>query len=99
MLYNSFYEYLLSLPPNTVFSIWQYKRMFTPHEQDAKYIDQSCFESVICEDVYIKDVIVLPDGDLLLATFPFKGDMNNIAYYKLSEISLAILNHDTEEDE
>lgn len=97
MQYNSFAEYLKSLPPNTVFRLWQYKRMFTPYEQEEKFSDESQYVNDECDFVKILDTINLPDGDLLLATTYAYGDGNNISYYKLSEISLGKCMEDEDE--
>lgn len=75
-----------------VYRYWVYKRMFTPHEQDAKYIDQSCYEDETCEYGIIKEAVELPDGDILLG-FIDPNDAGTrvegyITYYKLSEIAL-----------
>ena len=99
MQYNSFAEYLKSLPPNTIFRVWQYKRMFTPYEQEQKFSDESEYVNVECDHIRILDVITLPDGDLLLATTYAYGDGEYISYYKLSEISLGKSEKDTEEEE
>ena len=99
MQYNSFAEYLKSLPPNTIFRLWQYKRMFTPYEQDEKFMDESQYVNDECDHIRILDVINLPDGDLLLATTYAYGDGKYISYYKLSEISLGKSERDMEEEE
>ena len=96
--YNSFGEYLKTLPPDTVFRLWQYKRMFTPYEQDNKFMDESQYVNTTADEVRILDVINLPDGDLLLATTYAYGDGKCINYYKLSEISLAKCMGDEDED-
>lgn len=98
MQYNSFAEYLKSLPDNTIFRIWEYKRMFTPYEQEQKFMDESLYVNDECDYVRIVDVITLPDGDLLLATTYAYGDGSYISYYKLSEISLGKSNKDMEEE-
>lgn len=98
MQYNSFAEYLKSLPPNTVFRLWEYKRMFTPYEQEEKFSDESQYVNVECDHIRILDVITLPDGDLLLATTYAWGESSYISYYKLSEISLAKNEKDMEEE-
>lgn len=98
MTYNSFGEYLKTLPPDTVFRLWIYKRMFTPYEQDEKFSDESQFVNVECDHVKIRDVINLPDGDLLLATTYAYGDGKCINYYKLSEISLGKSESDIEDE-
>ena len=98
MQYNSFAEYLKSLPPDTIFLLWEYKRMFTPYEQSEKFSDESLYVNTECEFVYIKDVITLPDGDLLLAISPV--DLNGyIEYHKLSDISLEKSAKDMEVEE
>ena len=99
MQYNSFAEYLKSLPPNTIFRLWQYKRMFTPYEQEQKFSDESEYVNVECDHVRIRDVITLPDGDLLLATTYAWGEGSYINYHKLSEISLGKSEKDMGEEE
>ena len=98
MQYNSFGEYLVTLPPDTIFRMWEYKRMFTPYEQEEKFSDESLYVNTQCEFIRIKDVITLPDGDLLLAVSPI--DLSEyVAYHKLSDISLAKTDKDMEEEE
>lgn len=99
MTYNSFGDYLKSLPPDTIFRLWQYKRMFTPYEQEEKFMDESQYVNDECDFVKILDTINLPDGDLLLATTYAYGDGKYISYYKLSEISLNKSEKDMEEEE
>ena len=98
MQYNSFAEYLKSLPPDTIFRLWQYKRMFTPYEQEQKFSDESQYVNVECDFVKILGTINLPDGDLLLATTYAYGEGSYISYYKLSEISLSKSEKDMEEE-
>lgn len=99
MQYNSFAEYLQSLPPNTVFRLWEYKRMFTPYEQAEKFSDESLLVNDECDFIRILDVINLPDGDLFLATTGAWDDDKYIGYYKLSEIVLVKAEKDMEEEE
>ena len=98
MQYNSFGDYLKFLPPDTIFRLWQYKRMFTPYEQAEKFSDESLLVNDECDFIRILDVITLPDGDLLLATTYAYGDGKYISYYKLSEISLGKSEKDMEEE-
>ena len=98
MQYNSFAEYLQSLPPDTIFRLWEYKRMFTPYEQEQKFSDESLLVNDECDHIRILDVITLPDGDLLLATTYAYGDGKYISYYKLGEISLGKSENDMEEE-
>jgi hypothetical protein len=73
--------------------------MFTPYEQEQKFLDESQYVNNECDHVRILDVITLPDGDLLLATTDAYGDGTYISYYKLSEISLGKSEKDMEEEE
>ena len=98
MQYNSFAEYLAALPHDTIFRIWEYKRMFTPYEQFEKFSDESPYVNDECDFIKICGVITLPDGDLLLATTDAYGDGKYISYHKLSEISLAKSEKDMEEE-
>lgn len=98
MQYNSFSEYLKSLPENTIFRMWEYKRMFTPYEQEQKFTGESLYVNNECDYVRILDVITLPDGDLLLATTYAYGEGSYISYHKLSEISLGKSDKDMEEE-
>lgn len=90
MEYKTFYDYLKSLPENTIFRLWHKKWIFTPYEVDAKFTDQSLYIDSICSFIIIDDIINLPDGDLLLAVHSSSDDENTYTdYYKLSEISIA----------
>ena len=60
MTYNSFAEYLKSLPPDTIFRLWQYKRMFTPYEQEEKFSDESQYVNVECDFVKILTQLICP---------------------------------------
>lgn len=73
--------------------------MFTPYEQEQKFSDESQYVNVECDYVRIRDVITLPDGDLLLATTYAWGEGSYINYHKLSEISLGKSEKDMEEEE
>lgn len=97
MTYNSFGDYLQSLPPDTIFRIWERKTVFTPYEQEQQFVDQSLFVDSLCTCVHIKDVIELPDGDLLLATYQDNIE-GYISYYKLSQIALAKSDKDMEDE-
>lgn len=93
----NFTEYLKSLPENTIFRLWQLKRMFTPFEQDIKDEYQSIYEDEVCKKVIILDAIDLPDGDLLLAVHDIEDEYNSIEYFKLSNIELARTDFDKED--
>lgn len=93
----NFAEYLKSLPENTIFRLWQLKRIFTPFEQDVKDEYQSIYEEEVCKKVIILDAIDLPDGDVLLAVHDIEQYPNYIEYYKLSNVDLARSDLDKED--
>lgn len=98
MLYKSFNDYLKSMSPDTVFRMWQYKKKFTPYEEEQKFVDQSLFIDTLCTHIRIEDVIELPDGDLLLAATDAEYNDSYVSYYKLSEIVLAKSGKDMEDN-
>ena len=71
-----------------IYRYWVYRRMFTPEEQNAKYIYQSFYESDECLFGVIKEAIELPDGDVLLGIADVKAQ-ESLEYYRLSELRLA----------
>ena len=94
--HNSFAEYLKTLPENTVFRLWKYKKIFTPYEQHQMYSDQSIYEDSVCAYVNIDEVINLPDGDILLKTHSATDYPEYHCFYKLSEIELVQYDKDLE---
>ena len=83
---------------------WIYKRKFTPYEETKKFEDESIFEDYHASEGYIKEVILLPDNDILLGIAKVFDGLNHdeynytIDYYKLSEIRLSY-HFNLEEDE
>lgn len=71
-----------------IYRYWVYRRMFTPEEQNAKYIDQAFYECDECLFGLIKEAIELPDGDILLGIADVR-DQECLEYYKLSELRIA----------
>lgn len=77
-----------------IFRYWIYKKMFTPYEQEEKFIDETIYEDEHCSFGRIIEVSPLPDGDVLLAfqvdTNYEEGnkDIDYVTYHKLSEIQL-----------
>lgn len=92
----TFSEYLKSLPPNTIFRLWELKPMFTPYEQEIKSEFQSIYKDETCKKVYIRDAIELPDGDILMAVQDCEIEQEYIEYFKLSQIDLARSERDKE---
>ena len=94
--YPNFIDFAMA-NENLPFRFWVYRRMYTPLEQDKKYMDESYYEDTYCKIAYIREVIILPDNDILLGfeDAEFAGDTDEegrsdtaIWYYKLSEIRL-----------
>ena len=79
-----------------VFRMWVFKKMFTPYEQDEKFSDESVYEDDVCKFVMIKELIELPDGDLLIGFQDADSDNLYLEYYKLSEIRLDYCQSDKE---
>lgn len=88
-----------------IFRYWIYKKMFTPYEQEEKFIDETIYENEQCSFGRIIEVSPLPDGDVLLA-FQVDdnyengiNDIDYVTYHKLSEIQLDWCKQDQVEDE
>lgn len=96
MNYGCLGDYLKTLPENTVFRVWKKKTIFTPLEQEKKSELQNVYENDVAYFVYIRAVIDLPNGDLLLAVESADCE-GYVDYYKLSEIDLAKFKPDMEE--
>lgn len=76
-----------------------YKRMFTPYEQEERFTDESQFEQDIWRYGFIGEVILLPDGDLLLGIQEVYDDIpedpnDDLEYYKLSELRIGYNKND-----
>lgn len=87
-----------------IFRYWIYRKIYTPFEQDKKYMDESIYEDDTCRCAYIRECIKLPDGDVLLGfedaeCFNDKDLKRDIQYCKLSEIRLEWYEGDQEEFE
>ena len=79
-----------------VFRYWVYRRMFTPLETSAKYIDESVYEDVHCKLGTIHDCVILPDNDVLIGFKDVEYDC--VDYYKLSEIRMSYYPVDSDEE-
>lgn len=74
-----------------VIRFYVYRRLFTPYEMEKQFSDQSLYESDVGNIGMIREVIPLPDGDVLLGIGGICddiSDMNYLDYYRLSEIRL-----------
>lgn len=98
--------WLLDVANDRIFRILEYRRIgdYTPLEMEKKYIDQSEFKSNSYTFVKIREVIGLPDGDVLLGLqFIYGyGDLDDdkacINYRKLSQIELSYDPKDQDEE-
>lgn len=105
--YKDVFEWIRSLE-NIPIRYLIYRRMFTPREMEEKYMDESVYENgTHFTDACIREVIQLPDGDLLLGMQPIFSwdDISNeqkedssIEYVKLSEIRLSKFERDQHEE-
>lgn len=50
---------------NTIYRLWEYKRMFTPYEVDKKFIDEGVFVDSMATFVKVVDVINIPNDVLI----------------------------------
>lgn len=85
---------------NRVFRLWVFKKMFTPYEQEQKFLDESVYECDECNFVYIREIINLNNGDYLIGVESAgNNDFTIMEYYPLSEIRLGYCSKDMEDDE
>lgn len=89
-----------------IFRFVVYKKLFTPYEQDKKFMDESQFEDTHFRFAFIEEAVELGNGEWLLGFREIiDGEIcNNIDYYKLSDIQLSYFEIDQnmlkeEEDE
>ena len=99
--WGDIHTWLSDVGEERIFRMWVFKKMFTPYEQDEKFLDESVYVDDICKYVMIKELIELPDGDLLIGFQDADRDNLYLEYYKLSEIRLDYCQSDEErlEDE
>lgn len=93
----------LDFTHNKVVRLWKYKRMFTPYEQDRKFVDQSEYVDDTCEKVFILaiyDIYGVPVIDYCpteMAQISDDGDivasMHCLA--RLQDVELSVLEADT----
>ena len=93
-VYASLTDYLVK-NGERIIRFWIFKRKFTPLEMEKKYIDQGCFEETSARCGIIREVIVLPDNDVLLGICELAEDVSELSspisyleYYKLSELRI-----------
>ena len=78
---------------DTIYRLLVYRRMFTPHEQDMKYIDESYYEDDYFSFGYLEDIIDLGCGNWMIGFRPIDDcsgkSFDHVDYYKLDEIRLS----------
>ena len=94
--WGDIHTWLSDVGEERVFRMWIFKKMFTPYEQDEKFSDESVYVDDTCKFVMIKELIELPDGDLLIGFQDTDNDNLYLEYYKLSEIRLDYCQSDKE---
>ena len=97
--WGDIHTWLSDVGEERVFRMWVFKKMFTPYEQDEKFLDESVYVDDTCKFVMIKELIELPDGDLLIGFQDTDNDNLYLEYYKLSEIRLDYCQSDKERRE
>lgn len=88
--YSNFAEFA-EQNKDTMFRLQVYRRMFTPEEQEKKYIDQGFFEDTYLMNCKIEDVIPLENGDWLIGFRMWDDEepLHEREYCRLSEIRLS----------
>lgn len=85
-----------------------YKKLFTPYEQEHKFMDESQFEDISYRFGFIEEAVELGNGEWLLGFREIiDGEVCEcVHYYRLSDIQLSyfeqdqdMLNEEEEEDE
>lgn len=56
--------FMLDFHDEKILRVYRYKKVFTPHEQDKKYIDERIMDEI--GDYVLNSSIELPNGDLLV---------------------------------
>ena len=90
--------------PGRIYRYWVYRRMFTPYEQKQSYMDESFFEQSQALFGVVREVVPLPNGDLLLGIADIAEDASELSadnrqmtYHRLSDLQLMYLPLDAQE--
>ena len=51
---------------NTVFRMFEYKKIWTPYEMEQKFMDETEFKTDRSTLVKVKEAVTLPNGEVLL---------------------------------
>lgn len=72
-----------------------YKKLFTPYEQEHKFMDESQFEDDHFRFGFIEEAIELGHGEWLLGFREVEDEVSkSISYFKLSDIQLSLYEGD-----
>lgn len=74
-----------------------YKKLFTPYEQEAAFVDESIYEDTHYRLCKIEEAIDLGNGEWLLGLRTIEEDgqvFGMVHYHKLSELRLALFEND-----
>lgn len=85
-----------------LFSYQTYRKLFTPYEQENRFIGETQFEEGgYYSNGYIEELIDLGNGDWLIGFRDVIDDevTQSISYRRLSEIQLSFHQHDEQEDD
>ena len=90
--------------PDRIYRYWVYRRMFTPYEQKQAYMDESFFEQSQALFGVVREVVTLPNGDLLLGIADIAEDASELSaenrqmtYHRLSDLQLMYMPLDAQE--
>lgn len=103
-IHTDLQTWLLDVGFDRIFRMWEYKRMFTPYEQQKAFMDEDCYVDSHAAFVKICEVIELPDGDVLIGFHrfydaeDFERDNPSLEYKKLSQIELSYYPEDSREE-
>lgn len=81
---------------NRIYRFVVYKKLFTPYEQEHKFMDESQFEDDHYRFGFIEEAVELGDGEWLLGFREvIDGEVcESIYYYRLSDIQLSCFERD-----
>ena len=51
---------------NTIFRMFEYKKIWTPYEMEQKFMDETEFKTDCSTLVKVKEAVTLPNGEVLL---------------------------------
>ena len=87
-----------------IYRYWVYRRMFTPYEQKQAYMDESFFEQSRALFGVVREVVPLPNGDLLLGIADIAEDASELSAdnrqmtdQRLSDLQLMYMPLDAQE--